>query len=354
MYLFPGLVVITLLAWIYYWLSRQPLAGLTSEDPESLLVIGDEHVDDGIHDANEALRSFVADRSADVHVSRQRFDAFFEVPVASQIFPVSDCDNGIDVVGEWVIGEQSDPARRVLYLHGGGFRVGSPRSHRAITAAIASSAQAVVMALDYPMRPEHDFPCIVSNVRNAYRWMVETGPEACKGQPAEFVAVAGDSAGGNLAVALTHWIRDTNGHRPDAAVAISPLLDWSLSGQSFRDNAASDLFLGPVFAPLLRLPRPIMVGLAALGNRVSPWNPAYSPLFGNLADLPPLLIQASRDEMLLSDALRYRARALQQGSPVEVELWPQMPHVFQAFPRLPESKMALDRIGQFLMSASGG
>ncbi len=262
---------------------------------------------------------------------------------ATRFLPVD--ANGVSA--EWVLAPGADPARRTLYLHGGAYTAGSPLSHRSITAKFAQITGGAVLAVDYRLMPEHPRRAGIEDCRSAYRWLLANGPDG--GAPATAVFVAGDSAGGNLTLSLIAWVRDTGLRAPDAAVALSPSTDSTLGSPSLKANLATDPMLGPMFGYLAPIPRSALLYGAWLGGRVRPSDPVVSPLMGDLAGLPPLLIQASQDEMLIDDARRYFNKAIAAGSPVRLQTWAHMVHVWQIFdPELPEARQAFDEVRKFI------
>ncbi|MGM0571898.1 MAG: alpha/beta hydrolase [Pseudomonadota bacterium] len=249
--------------------------------------------------------------------------------------------------GEWVLAPGVNPRRRVLYIHGGAWVAGSPRSHRTITDRLSKVANAAVFAVDYRLLPEHRYREGLRDCQQAYQWMLEHGPD--DPEPAEFVVVAGDSAGGSHTLVLIAWIRDQGLRQPDAAIALSPSTDLTLTAPSNRLNIKTDPLLGPTFGSLMRVPLPILWWLSFFGMRLSPSSPLVSPLRGSLENLPPTLIHASESEMLLDNARRYANKAQDAGSPVELKTWPGMVHVWHIFPDLlSEAEEAFDDIGEFL------
>lgn len=249
--------------------------------------------------------------------------------------------------GEWVIAPGSDSRRRILYIHGGAWLAGSPRSHRAITDRLARVSGAVVFALDYRLMPEHRYMDGVRDCRDAYTWLLENGPEGAG--EATFMVVAGDSAGGSHTLGLIAWIRDQGLRQADAAIAFSPSTDMSMTAPSNRNNIGTDPLLGPIFGKLSKVPLPLIWWGTLAAFRVSPASPVASPLRGNLEGLPPTLIQASDSEMLLDNARRYAAKARASGSPVNLHTWRGMVHVWQIFvPLLPEAEEAFEDIRAFL------
>ena len=264
-------------------------------------------------------------------VLRKYMDELFADQVLDVRLQPADCGG---VPGEWVLAPGADPQRRLLYIHGGAFMLGSPRSHRTLTSQLSALTGGAVLAIDYRLMPEHPRRAGIDDCRTAYRWMLEHGPEGAA--PASAVFVAGDSAGGNLTLSLIHWLRDQGLRTPDAAVALSPLTDATLSSPSLRANLHSDPMLGPLFGPMARVPQALLLWFGWLQTRIKPNDPLISPLRADLSRLPPLLLQASEVEMLFDDSQRYVNRAQAAGSPVRLQRWNHMVHVWQIFnPELP-------------------
>lgn len=289
-----------------------------------------------LHKRNEALRRLMDGMFAD-----RRLDASF-----TRV----DCGG---VPGEWVCAPGADPDRRTLFIHGGAFMVGSPQSHRTLTSSFSALTGGAVLAVDYRLMTEHPRRAGIEDCRSAYRWMLANGPAGAAEASAVFVA--GDSAGGNLALSLIAWVRDQGLRAPDAAVALSPLTDATLASPSLRAHRLSDPMLGPLFGQLARVPQAILLWTAWLQARINPSDPDISPLRGDLSRLPPVLVQVSEVEMLRDDARRYVNRARAAGSPVRLQSWDHMVHVWQIFnPELPEAREALAEIGKFLAEATAG
>ena len=255
--------------------------------------------------------------------------------------------NAGGVPGEWVLAPQSDPNRRVLYLHGGAFVSGCPRGHRMITTRLARATGAAVLALDYRLMPEHSRRDMIADCQAGYRWILDHGPNGPA--PVGELFVAGDSAGGNLALMLIAWARDAGLRTAHGAMALSPSVDMTLSSPTFKSNRNTDLMLGPGLGRFLRLPKTLFLLLTWGWSRMVPSNPLISPVFGDLSRLPPVLVQASEAEMMLGDARRYVNKARAAGSSAELETWPGMLHVWHIFePILPEAGQAFERIGRFV------
>lgn len=276
-------------------------------------------------------------------VTRQAWEDLFHEPAHEVRFvPVSNAS----VVGEWVLAPGADALRRTLYLHGGAYAVGSPRSHRPLTVALSRLTGGAVLALDYRLLPEHRRRDGIEDCRDAWRWLLDHGPQGSAGAVRLFLA--GDSAGGNLALSLAAWIRDAGLRAPDAVAVLSPQTDCTMASPSLRANLSTDPVLGPSFRPLLRLPRSLLLWLLWLQYRINPRDPAVSPVFGELSGLPPTLLQVSASEMLVDDARRYAARAQAAGSPVTLQIWVHRVHVWQLFQaELPEARRALQEVARF-------
>lgn len=251
------------------------------------------------------------------------------------------------VKAEWVLAPGADSSRRTLYIHGGAWAMGSPLSHRVITSKFSEMTGGAVLAIDYRLMPEHPRRASIEDCRTAYRWILDNGPEGP--QPITALVVAGDSAGGNLTLSTIAWARDQQLRAADAAVALSPATDGTLSGKTLKSNLASDAMLGPLFAPLTRLPHSLLLWLTLLLNRARPCAPDISPVHGDLGGLPPTLIHVGEDEMLLDDAQRYQNKALAAGSLVTLQSWRHVVHVWHMFDQqLSEAGQAYVEIGKFL------
>lgn len=240
---------------------------------------------------------------------------------------------------EWVVANNADPNRRILYVHGGSWVSGSLAGYRAFLSRVSQAAGAVVLSVDYRLAPEHLFPAGLEDCVAAYRWMRENGPGGKR--PAEAACLMGDSAGGNLALSTLLKARDSGLPLPAAVIAISPATDFTCGSPSLVSRAAVDPIINPKILPALI---PIY-----LGENTEPTNPYASPLFGDYSGMPPLLLQVGDAEVLLDDSTRLAKHAAGQGCPVTLEIWDGMPHVFQGFaPFLPEASEAIAKIGEFI------
>ena len=242
------------------------------------------------------------------------------------------------VPGEWVRCGEVDPDRRLLYLHGGEYVTGSRVSHRALAARISRAAGVAVLLIDYRLAPEHPHPAAVEDAVAAFGFMSESGPVGPG--PARRRFVGGDSAGGGLTLATLLAARDARMRLPDAAIALSPWTDLAMTGESFSSRAAVDPMITPDF----------MHPCAALYlGATEARHPLASPLYADLRELPPLLMHVGDEEVLLDDTTRFAQRARAAGVEVNLEIWPEMFHVFHAFASaLPEGREAIAKIGDFL------
>ena len=237
---------------------------------------------------------------------------------------------------EWLRPPSAVPGRVVLYLHGGGYVIGSPRSHRHLAAAIAGAAGASALLLDYRLAPEHPFPAAVEDATAAYRWLLDQAIA-----PGHIV-IAGDSAGGGLTVATLLALREARVPLPAGGVCISPWVDLTCSGASYATKAAAD--------PIVRRAGVEEMARAYLGAR-PPRTPLASPLFADLRGLPPLLIHVGSDEVLLDDAVQLAERAKAAGVDATLEIYDRMIHVWHWFlPMLDEAQTAVEAIGRFVRS----
>lgn len=251
------------------------------------------------------------------------------------------------VPAEWVVAPGADCSRRLLYIHGGAFVMGSPRSHRNITSRFSEVANAAVLAIDYRLMPEHPRMAGVEDCRRAYEWMLVNSPEDAS--PAGRVLLAGDSAGGNLCLMMAAWTRDEASRRADVVVSLSPITDMTLGSPSMRHNLETDAMLGPMFKGLAWMPRSLLLWLAMIQARRSPSDPVISPVFGDLSNLPPVLVHASDAEVLVDDGRRYVNRAVAAGSPARLQTWAHVVHVWHMFyPQLTEARQAWDEIEKFI------
>jgi len=247
--------------------------------------------------------------------------------------------DGAPVAAEWVLPAGTAPRRTLLYLHGGAYLFCSPRTHRGITAFLARAIPARVLVPDYRLAPEHPFPAALDDALACVRWLARSGMAAGE------LVVAGDSAGGGLALAAQLALRDAGEALPGRAALLSPWVDLAATGDSIRTNSDSDAWVsGDVVAP----------GATLYLGQTAANHPLASPLYADLKGLPPLLLHVSDSEVLLDDSTRLAERARAAGVSVTLRVWPGLPHVWQGFvPFIPEAASSLREIARFLAQAGG-
>ena len=247
---------------------------------------------------------------------------------------------------EWVLAPQSDPTRRLVYFHGGGYIAGSLEYSRDLAGRIARAANCAVLTVDYRLAPEHPFPAALEDAQAVLGWARRHGPPDAAATTREIAGataklfVGGDSAGGGLALAAMLALRDKGEALPDAAALLSPWTDLALTGDSMLSNRDAD--------PLVY--REPMVNLVQMyAGDADPLHPLISPLYADLRGLPPMLIQVGGGEVLRDDSTRVAERAKAAGVDVAIEVWPHVFHVWQVYaPVLPEAQRAIEAIGAYL------
>jgi acetyl esterase/lipase len=280
------------------------------------------------------VRAVYRSWNRDTTVARMRsdWDAAFGGTTAAVTFEQVTAG---DVDGEWVSPVDAPEDKAILYFHGGGFRIGSVFSHRDLIAQIALASGCRVLAINYRLAPEHRFPAALDDALAAYGWMLDRGLKSSN------VAFAGDSAGGTLVLAAMLALRERGLPLPAVAVLMSPWTDLAATGASYLSRAEAD----PIHQ------RPMILALAKnyLGGQGDPCDPLVSPLYADLAGLPPLLIQVGDRETVLDDSVMLADKARAAGIDVNLEIWDGMIHVFQMFgAELPEADQAVASIAKFL------
>lgn len=256
--------------------------------------------------------------------------SFFSVPADVRCEEV---DAG-GVPAEWIMTPGATAERVILYLHGGGYTIGSVKTHRELISRLSRAAGARALAINYRLAPEHPFPAAVEDATTAYRWLLENGVEPAR------IVIAGDSAGGGLTVAALVALRDAGDALPAAGVCLSPWVDLEGIGESMTAKAEVD--------PIVQREHLLEMAKAYLGNG-NPRTPLAAPLYADLTGLPPLLIHVGTAETLLDDSIRLAERARSAGVDVVLEAWEDMIHVWHFFASvLSEGQQALDRIGDFI------
>jgi acetyl esterase/lipase len=294
----------------------------------------DEIVAEPVDRVIERIRSIYRrwDRNTPVERMRADWDAAFgrcDVPVS--------CDRvsagGVDA--EWITPGNAAADKAILYLHGGGYRLGSVSSHRDLIARIADASRCRVLAINYVLSPEHRFPAPIEDALTAYRWM------RAQGMAPGNIAFAGDSAGGNLALATMLSLRGRGLPLPAAAALMSPWTDLTASGASYASRAEVD--------PIHQRSMILLLARDYLGEGGDPRDPLASPIFADLAGLPPLLIQVGDRETVLDDSTVLAEKARAAGGETELQVFDGMIHVFQMFAaELAEARQAIASLSEFL------
>lgn len=249
-----------------------------------------------------------------------------DAPAAGEVVLAGGCP------AEWVIPRHHAAQPTVIYFHGGGYTVGSRRSHRHLAAAVGKAAGAAVLLVDYRLAPEAAFPAAIDDALAATRWLLAQGDAP--------LVLIGDSAGGGIVVATLLAMRDAGLPLPAAGVCMSPWVDLSCSGESYARLADRDPMLAP--AELREM-------AAGYLRDTEARHPMASPAFADLTGLPPLLVQVGSEEILLDDARALASAARTAGVDVTLEEWPEMVHVWHwFFPVLPEGRRAIEAIGEFV------
>lgn len=261
--------------------------------------------------------------------------AKFKVPADVTLEPVS--ADGVDA--EFLTAPAADPEKVVLYLHGGGYAIGSIKSHRYLMQNVSRASGARTLGINYALAPENPFPAAIEDSAKAYRWLLKQGFKPGN------IAIAGDSAGGGLTLATLLYLRDAGDPLPAAGVCISPWTDMTCSAESYTTRLEIDPM---VLGNGLEKMADFYVGDADKKN------PLASPVFADMTGMPPLLIHVGGREVLYDDAITVYENAKKAGVDVELLDEPEMFHVWHAFaPMLDEAQQAVDKIGVYLRGKMG-
>ena len=245
---------------------------------------------------------------------------------------VRDEINGL--YAEWLTPQERMDGKLLLYLHGGGYVVGGCDMHRQMVSHIARAGHIQALLPEYRLSPESKYPAAIEDAVGIYRTLLARGTKA------EDMVIAGDSAGGGLAVATLLSLRDAGDPLPAAAILLSPFLDATASGESMQSRAQQD--------PWFRA-QDISLIADYYCEPQQRRDPLVSPIFADVGGLPSLYIQVGDDEILLSDSERFAQKIAAAGGEIDLEIWPEMWHVFQMFVgKMPESGRAINKIGNFI------
>jgi len=281
------------------------------------------------------LRSRAVPPEYDVAKSRERFEKTAAFLGGAPDAKVEKIDAG-GVPSEWVMAPGCDSGRAILYLHGGGYAIGSLNTHRRLAYDISAASAAKVLLIDYRLAPEHPFPAAVDDAASAWRWLLQQGFAANR------MAIAGDSAGGGLTIATLVNLRDKKLGLPACAVAISPWVDLDGVGNSMTTRSAQD--------PMVQKDGLLWMAKMYLNGKDSR-TPLAAPLHADLKGLPPTLVQVGTAETLLDDAIRIAEKMHAAGVDARLAIWPNQLHVFPLFaPILSEGRDGCIEIGNFIRS----
>ncbi len=281
------------------------------------------------------LRSRAVPPDYDVAQSRARFEKTAVFLGGAPDAKVEEVDAG-GVPSEWVMAPGCDTGRAILYLHGGGYAIGSLNTHRRLAYDISAASAAKVLLIDYRLAPEHPFPAAIDDAAAAWRWLLQQGFAANR------MAIAGDSAGGGLTIATLVNLRDKKLGLPACAVAISPWVDLEGVGNSMTTRSAQD--------PMVQKDGLLWMARMYLNGK-DPKSPLAAPLHADLKGLPPTLVQVGTAETLLDDAIRIAEKMHAAGVDARLAIWPNQLHVFPLFaPILSEGRDGCIEIGNFIRS----
>jgi acetyl esterase/lipase len=263
------------------------------------------------------------------------FNADSSIRPTGSAFPV----NVDGIYGQWVMAKNSDPDKRILYLHGGGYAIGTLRGYLSLASQLAEKTGCSILLIDYSLAPELKFPHGVNDSKKAFSWMLNNGPNGQGKCIKSFIS--GDSAGGGLSLGVTLSLKDDNSVLPDAVIPLSPWTELDPVSKSYETNASNDPYIS----------RDAIAAFKDLyiENESDLTNPYASPIYGDYNDFPPLLIQVGGREVLLDDSLKVADSAKASGCEVKLEVWDDMVHVFHGYaPFLPEANEAFDAIAKFI------
>jgi len=235
----------------------------------------------------------------------------------------------------WINTPESVKDRVVLYLHGGGYVIGSINTHKGLGYRISRASKSRILLIDYRLAPEHPYPAALEDSVAAYKWLIDE-----EGIDPQNIVISGDSAGGGLTAATLLKLRDTGVALPAGGVLLSPWTDLDLTGDSIKTKRRLD--------PIVDASGLHFMANLYIGDE-EPNNPYISPIYADLKDLPPILVQVGSAEVLLDDSTRFAEKAKSVGVDVTIEVWDNMTHVFQFLALwAPEGEQAIEKIGEFI------
>jgi acetyl esterase/lipase len=270
-----------------------------------------------------------------IEESRTKWEAFAGTfSIAADVrFEAVDA-NGVEA--EWVTTTDTDPSRVVVYLHGGGYNIGTIKSYRSLGSRLARASKARLLLVGYRLAPEHPCPAAVEDAVAVYRWLLED-----QGIAASRIVIGGDSAGGGLVISMAAVSRDANLPMPAALFVISPSTDLAKEGKSVTERAHLD--------PIISYESSMAHALRYVGPGGDLKNPLASPLYADLHGLPPLLMLAGTYDTLFDDATRVAEKAGAAGVEVELDVWDEMVHSWPLFADIiPEGRAAIEKVGSYV------
>lgn len=287
-----------------------------------------------------AIRAVKAEwaKAGTIYEIRDTFEAFLDAPAAEAI----DYFDAGGVPSAWIGGPPEGDAKGVvLYCHGGGFQIGSIRSHFGLMSRLSCAAGMSVLGFDYRLAPEHRSPAAHQDALTVFRWMLDSGFHANR------IALVGDSAGASLVLGIVRALLENPGQgMPGCLALISPWLDPTLSGASYESRRELD-----VFSEVDQLRA---MARTYVGKDGDPNLKMLHPLESSWSGAPPSLVHVGDHDITRDDGVAWADRAGEQGVDVTLKVWPEMYHHFQVFPHLPEATASIEEIGAFLSAHSGG
>tara|TARA_B100001996_G_C18599281_1_gene569178 strand:+ start:75 stop:995 length:921 start_codon:yes stop_codon:yes gene_type:complete len=266
-------------------------------------------------------------------------DDFFSADKSIKPIGFSSPANADGIYGQWVTAENSDPNKRILYLHGGGYAIGTIRGYLSLTSHLAKATGCSVLLVDYSLSPENKFPEGINDCKKAFTWMLENGPDGERRCSKSFIS--GDSAGGGLSLGVTLALKDDNHELPNAVMPLCPWAELDPISDSYDTNSNNDPYISRDAIAAFRD--------LYIKDKSDLTNPYASPVFGDYQGFPPLLIQVGGREVLIDDSKKVAEKAEKDGCKVKLEVWDDMVHVFQGYaPFLPEANQALESIKSFI------
>ena len=296
---------------------------------------------DEVIQAMQAQAASMIEADLTLEQQREAMEAGFAFPLQDDVTLTAVDVNGVS--GEWTVLAGSDPSRRLLYVHGGGYVLGSINTHRRLVADICRAAGCVALSLDYRLAPEHPYPAAVDDAIAGLEYIWANGPDGPSGAVSVFVG--GDSAGGGLMLATLFAARKRGVRMPTGGIGLSAWADLAASPEELSAFGLDDPTI-----PDNTVAITASQGWAAMYAGDADRNdPQLSPVFGDYEGICPLLLQAGSVEMICRDTERVAARARDAGVEVVEEIWDDMFHVWQGFaPMLPEGQEAIDHIGEWI------